>query len=119
MPDARPDVQALREAIERATPAPWAAFGNKYGEHHVSLPMAGSTMKLALSPTGLQSSNPEADARAIALLRNETPALLDYLEALEALATDLLYAYIDASSEDMDLVQRADRLLPPEADDGR
>lgn len=61
------------------TPGPWTAFyKNKYDEWHVSLPIAGSNMKLSLCSDGIQSENQEADARLIAA----APDLLDALKRL-------------------------------------
>lgn len=49
------------------TAGPWTCFYKpKYDEWHVSLPVAGSSMKLALCPDGIQSENREADAHLIA-----------------------------------------------------
>jgi hypothetical protein len=59
------------------TPGPWEAFyKSKYGEWHVSVPIAGSNMKWAIFDDGIRTENPEADARLIA-------AAPDLLEALE------------------------------------
>lgn len=49
------------------TPGPWVSFyKSKYDEHHVALPVSGSSMKAFLCPDGIQSGNREADARLIA-----------------------------------------------------
>jgi len=65
------------------TPGPWACFyKHKYDEWHVSIPIADSTMKLALFDDGVRSENPEADARLIA-------AAPELLEALTAAASDI------------------------------
>lgn len=49
------------------TPGPWEYFYKpKYDEHHVSLPLPGQTMRLALFVDGCPSERPEADARLIA-----------------------------------------------------
>lgn len=53
--------------MSKHTPGPWSAFyKSKYDEWHVSLPVSGSSMKLALCPDGIQSENREADAHLIA-----------------------------------------------------
>lgn len=63
------------------TPGPWTAFYKpKYDEWHVSLPMSGSSMRLALAPDGIQSENREGDAHLIA-------AAPDMLEALKGAVT--------------------------------
>jgi hypothetical protein len=49
------------------TPGPWTCFyKHKYDEWHVSLPVPGSSMKIALCSNGIESNNREADARLIA-----------------------------------------------------
>ncbi|MCA0032701.1 hypothetical protein [Mesorhizobium sp. B263B2A] len=59
------------------TPGPWSCFyKHKYDEWHVSLPITGSSMKLALCPDGIQSENREADAHLIAA----APDLLAFAE---------------------------------------
>lgn len=65
------------------TPGPWVAFYKaKYDEWHVSVPIAGSSMKWALFDDGIRSENPEADARLIAA----APELLEALRAIETAA---------------------------------
>ena len=60
-------VGLLETPVRQHTPGPWTYFyKHKYDEHHVSLPLAGQTMKLALFEDGCPSERPEADARLIA-----------------------------------------------------
>lgn len=70
------------------TPGPWTAFyKNKYDEWHVSLPITGSSMKLALCSDGIQSENREADAHLIAA----APDLLEALKKIVVLDTHLVW----------------------------
>jgi hypothetical protein len=58
------------------TPGPWTCFYKpKYDEWHISLPIAGSSMKLALCADGIQSENREADAHLIAAAPDMLAAL--------------------------------------------
>lgn len=64
----------------KATPGPWTCFYKaKYDEWHVSVPIAGSTSKMALFNNGVRTENREADAKLIA-------AAPDLLAALQAIA---------------------------------
>lgn len=66
--------------MSNRTPGPWAYFHKwKYNSHHVSLPLTGGGMRLGLFPRdGIETENPEADARLIAA----APELLDALKAI-------------------------------------
>lgn len=67
--------------MSKHTPGPWSAFYKaKYDEWHVSVPISGSSMKLALFEHGIRSENPKADARLIAAV----PDLLAYAKCEEA-----------------------------------
>lgn len=91
------------------TPGPWSCFyKHKYDEWHVSLPVAGSSMKLALAPDGIQSHNREADARLIAAAPDMLVALIQARGALRLDAmvddagkpfgtTTVALGYIDAA----------------------
>lgn len=48
------------------TPGEWKCFyKRKYNEWHVSMPIAGSSMRLALCENGIPGENPEATANRI------------------------------------------------------
>lgn len=65
-------------AHAKFTQGQWTAFyKHKYDEWHVSLPMAGSGMKLALCSDGIQSRNREADAHLIAAAPDMFEALVE------------------------------------------
>ena len=80
-----PDLQQLKALALAATPGPWTYFPKpKYNEHHVSIPMEGSGMRLALFDTGCQTERPEQDARFIAAAN---PAVvLDLIARIERAA---------------------------------
>lgn len=60
-------VEALESLARDATPGPWVYFPKpKYNEHHVSLPIAGSSMRAALFDDGCRTERPEQDAKFIA-----------------------------------------------------
>ena len=84
------DLARLRELLGKATPGEWLSFEkHKYNESHVSVPIAGSTMKLALFENGIPTRN-HADSKLIAAMKNALPALLTELEQYrnaEVLAT--------------------------------
>lgn len=69
------------DASPKFTPGPWTCFyKHKYDEWHVSLPMTGGNMKLALCPDGIQSGNREADAHLIAAAPDLFHALKTFVE---------------------------------------
>ena len=64
------------------TPGPWSCFyKHKYDEWHVSMPVAGSSMRAGLCDDGIESPNREADAHLIAA----APDMYEALEAAEEL----------------------------------
>ena len=70
------------------TPAPWKVFyKHKYNEWHVALPTPGKAMMLGLFENGIQTENPEADARLIA-------AAPELLEVAEEVVTMLDYEVV-------------------------
>lgn len=73
------------------TPGPWTCFyKHKYDEWHVSLPVPGSSMKVALCSDGIQSNNREADAHLIAAAPDMLHALLGLQVIAEQHVTDML-----------------------------
>lgn len=78
------DTTKLRELANKATPGPWTYFPYpKYREHHVSVPIDGSSMTLPLFQDGCQTSKPKEDAEFIAAANPATVlALLDERDAL-------------------------------------
>lgn len=84
--DALTDLYALRALAEAATQGPWTYFPKpKYNEHHVSVPIEGSGMRLALFNDGCQTSRPEQDAKFIAAFNPQTIlSLIDRLCKAEA-----------------------------------
>ena len=67
----------MSETKLKHTPGPWIVFHkHKYNEWHVSVPTPGKNMRLGLFDNGIQTDNPEADARLIAA----APALLEAAE---------------------------------------
>jgi len=62
----------LEDAALEATPGPWEYFPKpKYSEHHVSIPVNGSTMRMALFAEGCQTERSEQDAKFIAAANPE------------------------------------------------
>ena len=73
----------LTELIEKATKRPWNFFyKHKYNEFHVSVPMEGGGMKLALFEHGIPTKN-GSDADLIAYLVNHAEAIRDLVVAAE------------------------------------
>lgn len=70
----------------KPTPGPWECFyKRKYDEWHVSLPLQGQSMRLALFDNGCPTERPEADASFIAACHPEAlHALLEEREAMQA-----------------------------------
>lgn len=69
----------------RHTPGPWTYFPKrKYGEHHVSVPIKDSGMRLALFPDGIDTENPVADARLIAAAPELLAACRELVERHDA-----------------------------------
>lgn len=77
------DHATLRELAMAATPGPWQYFEKpKYDEHHVSLPIEGTSLRRPLFVDGCNSDRPEADAMFIAAANPATmQALLNEIEA--------------------------------------
>jgi len=66
------------------TPGPWSVFyKHKYNEWHVSVPMAEGSM-WAIAPDGIQTDNPEGDARLIAAAPDMLAALKAAVELSDA-----------------------------------
>lgn len=84
------DTATLKGLLEKATKGPWACFyKHKYNEWHVSLPMDGSSMMMALNGDGIQTDHPEADAKLIAALRNNAEELIASAERVARLEAAL------------------------------
>lgn len=81
---------ALRALAMAATPGPWVAFHkHKYDEWHVSVPISGESMRLALFPDGIPTGDKaEYDAQYIA--RANPQAVLALLDERDTLAALLL-----------------------------
>lgn len=66
-------LDSISDLAEQATPGPWMYFPKpKYNEHHVSIPIAGSGMRLALFEDGCKTERPEQDAKYIAAVNPDT-----------------------------------------------
>jgi hypothetical protein len=66
-------VDELVSLAREATPGPWRYFPkSKYNEHHVSLPVEGGSMRLALFADGCRTERPEQDAKFIAEANPQT-----------------------------------------------
>jgi hypothetical protein len=82
-------IDEIRARCEAATPAPWNYFyKNKYREHHVSVPIEGSSFTEAIFPDGCPidglSEDDGKNAEFIAHAREDIPALLEYIGQLRA-----------------------------------
>ena len=78
------DLDKLEALARAATPGDWTYFPKpKYNEHHVSVPIEGSGMKLALFDDGCHTERPEADARYIAAAN--PAAVLELIAEIERL----------------------------------
>jgi hypothetical protein len=78
-----PDTERLRELLDKATPGPWARVRSIWLE-----PGDDSTNDIIAGHVSIGEGVPEADAKLIAELRNQAPALLDALAAAEARADE-------------------------------
>lgn len=85
--DADRALAQIKAALDAGpTPGPWHAFHkHKYDEWHVSVPLSGQSMMLALFSDGCPTERPHADAQFIAACNpSNMAAILDALTRLRA-----------------------------------
>lgn len=95
----RPDLAAILARCDAATPGPWRVDGNTYdedcNEHLAPYGLEGPNERLIWSSGGGEYSHPDmATAQFIARARADIPALLAYVEELEADRVTLLHREI-------------------------
>jgi hypothetical protein len=77
------------------TPGPWDAFHkHKYDEWHVSVPLSGQSMSLALFSDGCPTDRPQADAQLIAACNPSNMAAI--VARLDAQAAEIERLRADA-----------------------